>query len=463
MKLTVRTRLVLTVVLAALLPVILIGLFTVYNGAEAGAGNQWGALVLIAVVSAGVAVGAGILLAHSITAPLKSLQEGVDVISTGDLNRKFVLDRDDEIGDLSADVDRMRRYLKYRMIELEKLFKIGQAISSELNFKQLLNIILNTIIDELNADSGSVMLLDEEENYLSIAVARHLPEDIINNTRVFLGEGIVGRVAQTGERLMIEDVDNSPEFKALKREGVTKGGSMLSAALTVTDKTLETDKILGVINISKGEVGAFKSHDLEFFSALANQAAIAISNAKLYRLATTDGMTKLYLKRFFQHKLDEEIIRSKRYKKPVSVIMMDIDHFKNFNDTYGHQVGDQVLMDVASIVEDTVRTIDIVARYGGEEFVVVCPEMDAGNALHPAERIRSAIQYHDFRVKGEKVPITISLGVASYPEDAVERSELIKRADEALYASKEQGRNRVTCYRQIDELGLEIPSSQKEG
>ena len=251
-------------------------------------------------------------------------------------------------------------------------------------------------------------------------------------------------------------------FKKQKNEGVNRGGSLLSVPLKVKDKTLGTEKVLGVINVSKSEAGAFRYHDLEFFSGMATQAAIAIFNAKLYRLATTDSMTKLFLKGYFHHKLDEEIIRSKRYKNPVSVIMMDIDHFKNFNDTYGHQVGDEVLKTVAAIMEDSVRAIDTVARYGGEEFVVICPEMDADHALHPAERIRSMVEYHDFRINEKKVPITISLGIASYPTDAVTRKDLIRRADEALYASKEQGRNRASVYHQVQEFGIEVPVSKKE-
>ncbi len=417
-------------------------------------------------VCAGLGIVAALIsaffLTRSITRPLKELRRRIEILSTGNLDQKFLLERNDEIGELALDIDRMRRYLKFRIIELEKLFRVGKAISSELDFKQLLNIILDTIIGEIGAESGSIMLLNEEDKYLTIAVAKHLPEDVINNTRVFLGEGIVGKVAETGERIMIEDVENSEVFKKQKNEGVNRGGSLLSVPLKVKDKTLGTEKVLGVINVSKSEAGAFRYHDLEFFSGMATQAAIAIFNAKLYRLATTDSMTKLFLKGYFHHKLDEEIIRSKRYKNPVSVIMMDIDHFKNFNDTYGHQVGDEVLKTVAAIMEDSVRAIDTVARYGGEEFVVICPEMDADHALHPAERIRSMVEYHDFRINEKKVPITISLGIASYPTDAVTRKDLIRRADEALYASKEQGRNRASVYHQVQEFGIEVPVSKKE-
>ncbi|MDP7421159.1 MAG: GAF domain-containing protein, partial [bacterium] len=215
-------------------------------------------------VCAGLGIVAALIsaffLTRSITRPLKELRRRIEILSTGNLDQKFLLERNDEIGELALDIDRMRRYLKFRIIELEKLFRVGKAISSELDFKQLLNIILDTIIGEIGAESGSIMLLNEEDKYLTIAVAKHLPEDVINNTRVFLGEGIVGKVAETGERIMIEDVENSEVFKKQKNEGVNRGGSLLSVPLKVKDKTLGTEKVLGVINVSKSEAGAFRYH-----------------------------------------------------------------------------------------------------------------------------------------------------------------------------------------------------------
>jgi len=211
------------------------------------------------------------------------------------------------------------------------------------------------------------------------------------------------------------------------------------------------EKILGTLNVSKAEAESFTERDFELFKNLANQAAIAIDNARLYRYAVTDEMTKLYNHRYFQQRLDKELQRCDRYQSHLSLIIIDVDHFKAFNDTYGHQEGDRVLKTVASLIEDNIREIDIAARYGGEEFTVICPEKNTDGAIVPAERIRKAIEQYDFRINGQSVPLTISTGIACYPEIANNKIDLIKKADLALYYSKKTGRNKTSLYHPIME------------
>jgi len=175
---------------------------------------------------------------------------------------------------------------------------------------------------------------------------------------------------------------------------------------------------------------------------LAQQAAMAVEHARLYELAITDGLTRLFIHRYFQARLEEEILRAKRYHTTVSLILFDIDHFKKFNDTYGHQQGDIVLIEVAKVIKQTVRdTIDIPARYGGEEFTIILPETDGPGALLVAERLRKNVETHDFPGQEKPLHVTISLGIACYPDNASSKSVLIKKADLALYACKEKGRN----------------------
>jgi diguanylate cyclase (GGDEF)-like protein len=164
-------------------------------------------------------------------------------------------------------------------------------------------------------------------------------------------------------------------------------------------------------------------------------------------------MTRLYNHRYFQQRLDEELLRADRYDNHVSLLILDVDHFKKFNDTYGHPEGDRVLKAVARLIEKSVREVDIVARYGGEEFVVICPEKNGEGSLVPAERIRHAVEEFDFRISGKHVPITVSLGVACYPDQARSKPELIQKADYALYFSKQNGRNQATLYNQIMDRG----------
>ncbi|MFC1746641.1 diguanylate cyclase [Candidatus Riflebacteria bacterium] len=207
-------------------------------------------------------------------------------------------------------------------------------------------------------------------------------------------------------------------------------------------------KSIGVLNmVNKKTVGKFTADDLSLALTLANQASVLIQNARLYNLATVDGLTGLFVRRHFQYKLSEELSRAKRYDKPMAVMMSDIDHFKKFNDTYGHQTGDLVLREVASLLKDSIRNLDTAARFGGEEFVVVLPETDNEGAFTLAERYRKKIEEFDF-VDGDNIlKVTISIGVATI-EGANPQNEkdFVEKADIALYNCKNSGRNCVTLY-----------------
>ena len=193
----------------------------------------------------------------------------------------------------------------------------------------------------------------------------------------------------------------------------------------------------------------FDETSYELLAAAANQIGMTLENARLFEetktLAITDGMTGLYNHRYFLERITEEFERTKRYKRSLSLIMIDVDHFKKYNDTHGHPKGDGILKGVAKILKDTVRKSDTAARYGGEEFVIILPETGGEEALLVAEKLRMEVETHDFP-GGETQPlgrITISQGVASCKEELKSFDELIKNADNALYRAKEEGRNRV--------------------
>ena len=189
---------------------------------------------------------------------------------------------------------------------------------------------------------------------------------------------------------------------------------------------------------------AFTPERLEILHIISAQAAISLENAKLFDLATTDGLTKLFVYRYFHLRLDQEIQRSRRYDQPFSLAMIDIDDFKNFNDVYGHQFGDEVLKIVARTIRNNTRAVDIAARYGGEEFVVIFPETSTDNALIASEKIRRGVADAKIVVESEKINVTVSIGLASFPWHAEEKDLLIKSADEALYVSKQSGKNLVS-------------------
>ena len=187
---------------------------------------------------------------------------------------------------------------------------------------------------------------------------------------------------------------------------------------------------------------------------LCSQLAMELKKVSLYesvqRLSITDGLTRIYLRRYFMDRLSEEIERSERLKLEFSVLMIDIDHFKHCNDRYGHMVGDAVLKEIASIVKSNAREIDLVARYGGEEFSLLLPETGKKGAFYVAERIRKAIEGKLIAAYDENLRLTVSIGISMYPEDAKKGKSLIEKADKAMYQSKQQGRNRIKAWEYKD-------------
>ncbi|NLI78849.1 MAG: diguanylate cyclase [Candidatus Riflebacteria bacterium] len=406
-----------------------------------------------------------ILMANSFIGPLLNLIAGARHIGAGDFTREIQVTSHDEIGELTATFEEMRTNLRttradldHRINELDILYKVGKDISSILDFTQLQNSILEKVVKVVRAEKGSLMLLDEAEKSLSIGVAFGLSEEITREARVGLGEPVAGYVMESQRPLFVEDVERDHEFLAIKKNNIMRG-TLMSVPLQAKDK------MLGVLNVSRGDPNTFTDKDFHLFQSLATQASIAIENARLYRYAVTDEMTRLYNHRYFQQRLDEELQRADRYDSKVSLILLDVDHFKKFNDTYGHQEGDRVLKTVARLLEKSVREVDIPARYGGEEFIVICPEKDAEGSMVPAQRIRTAIEGFDFRIGGARVPITVSLGVSCYPEQARNKFDLILFADTALYTSKESGRNRATLYdpaMRIEEVLAKKAAKKKE-
>jgi diguanylate cyclase (GGDEF)-like protein len=202
--------------------------------------------------------------------------------------------------------------------------------------------------------------------------------------------------------------------------------------------------VIGVINVTNKKNGKeFTDQDIKMLRAVADQAAVAVNKAQLWDMAVTDSLTGLYVRRYFMVKLQEEIHRAERYNKVISVIMADLDGFKNINDTFGHDAGDRALEAISYLLKKNIRDVDAIARYGGEEFVILVPDADKDAAFGLAERLREEVA----KVKLDNMsPITVSLGIATFPTDGTDVEDLIRKADAAMYAAKRAGRNKSVIY-----------------
>lgn len=341
------------------------------------------------------------------------------------------------------------RKLQKSLHNISILYNISQAVNFIDDLKRLLRVILSKALDTIEAEKGSLMLYNFTENVLQTKVVygladKNLEAEINNGLvecgKIKVGEGIAGSVFVEKKSIISNLGKNDPRF--------LKMGEDLNVSSLLCVPLIAKGEAIGVINITNKQNGKlFNKQDLEFIEALANQAAIAIDNAKLYELATKDGMTKLYIYRHFYTLLETELKRSARYNHEMTLLMMDIDNFKSVNDTYGHPVGDQVLKEIANCIQTTIRKIDIASRYGGEEFTVILPETNSMDGRVIAERLRKNISEIKIKLKdGTIIAPTISIGMSEYPSCALDEQTLIELADVALYNAKNNGKNCVCEY-----------------
>jgi diguanylate cyclase (GGDEF)-like protein len=204
-------------------------------------------------------------------------------------------------------------------------------------------------------------------------------------------------------------------------------------------------RIIGVLALYDRSSSPFTTADLETIRTFAGQASVAVDNVLLHqeaqRLSVTDGLTGLSNYRAFQRQLAREVERATRFHRPLGLLLLDIDHFKTVNDTYGHQVGDEVLIELARRVQHEVRDVDSVGRYGGEELVVILPETDTDGAGLLAERICESVRRTPFEAGSTSITVTVSIGAAALPDHGTTPADLIRAADEAMYAVKGSGRD----------------------
>ncbi|NTV52414.1 MAG: diguanylate cyclase [Candidatus Firestonebacteria bacterium] len=333
--------------------------------------------------------------------------------------------------------------------QLEVVNEIGQQINSSLDLPEVLALLTRHTAESIGVDRTIVWLMNDKKTGLEAVAAYGFPKQQLNRLQIFLPDVRKTRFFQAlFERHAVEvtaEEDHAFFQSHLEALGVVK-------TLLVVPLLLQQQAI-GLLTVDDTrEAHPFLEDEVTLISAVANQATLAIENARLYQQvkeqAITDVMTGLYNHRYFQLRFAEEFSNCKRYRNAMSVIMMDIDFFKHYNDTYGHIAGDLALREIAQLTKASVRENDILARYGGEEFVIVLPMTNTEGATIVAERIRQAVYnckfLGDFNLP--QVAITVSLGIAGYSSDHVKCETLLREADQALYQAKENGRNRVVVH-----------------
>ncbi len=400
------------------------------------------AVVAIAVL---LAIAIAVLSARSTTRPLEELGAAAARIASGDLSSVIDVRSKDEVGRLAiafnAMTDDLRGYvgqLEASRDELQSgLARLGDTLSSTHDLDRILAVVLESAMASTRARGGMVLLLTPTRDELVLAASRGV--DVPIDLRVKVGDGVSGGVALSGDPLRGFVGDEPGQLRAGPGE---PGGMSLIAVPLKSSGT-----VIGVLDLYGSPIpGGFDDNDLATIRTFASQATVAVDNVLLHqeaqRLSITDGLTGLWNYRYFTMTVSKEIERAARFGRPLALLMLDLDHFKGVNDTFGHQRGDAVLIELAGRIRAEVRDVDTVARYGGEEIVVVLPETDAEGAAQLSERICDAVRRKPFGEPGvPPVRITISAGGAVFPHHGLAASVLLARADEALYVAKRAGRD----------------------
>lgn len=343
------------------------------------------------------------------------------------------------------DLEKLYRFecgVKDKEFAIVSLYEITKKMSRGLRFEDIFNVFATFLKENFVFGKCHLLILNTEgavpspEKIFSVSLkaasidTARRPINYDKLIRLFLGKP---------KELYISSNSDTNIFEELEIEDDDTGS--FAAVPLISEKSIAG--ILMIDNLSKDE--------FERFIILSLQFALEMKKVLLYemveKLAITDSLTGLYVRRYFSGRLEEELERSKRYKFKFTFLMIDIDDFKRCNDTYGHLVGDAVLKEMARIMKESTREIDIIARYGGEEFAIVLPETDAFGARLVAERLRARIEENIFKAYDEKLKMTVSIGISSYPNDSSEASGLIEKADAALYAAKRSGKNVVCEYK----------------
>jgi diguanylate cyclase (GGDEF)-like protein len=329
--------------------------------------------------------------------------------------------------------------LEKSQAQIETIYETSRTLGEILNLDEVVAEILNMVQKILGYRFFSIFVLSDKSTLSLLGAIKEGEMTRYPEPGATPLKGVHREIVNNGKPIRVFDVTKYPELELDPKD--TR--SLMAVPM------VSRGKVIGVMDARSTRMGAFLDQDEKIFSILAGSAALALENALLHQktqeLTVVDDLTGLYNFRYFSRKLAGEIMRAERYHLPLSIIMIDIDWFKRCNDTYGHLFGNRVLQGLAARIKECVREVDVVCRYGGEEFAAILPQTEKADARMIGERIRRTVESDEFLTDsgGPPVKITVSLGIASFPENGRTSKDLIAKVDQALYLAKGRGKNLV--------------------
>lgn len=383
-------------------------------------------------------------LSRLLTRELGDLAEAARAMAEGRFDMPIPVRSKDEVGQLAIAFNEMRDKLSASYSQLSSsrdqlqraVRRVGETLRSTHDMNQMLESILNTAADAVGADAATLWMFTPTRSELHPTLTVGMDNGSKRNLSI--GEGVAGFVAERATPALLPSAAgprparNEPPFP-----------------VAIAVPLYSDDRIMAVLATYRRDPAApFTPEDLETVVFLAEQGGVAVENVRLHeeaqRLSLTDGLTGTWNRRYFQMQFRQVLATATRFERPFSILMLDIDRFKDLNDTHGHQRGDAVLIEFSQRVKHSLREVDTFARYGGEEFICLLSETDEEGARTTGEKIREAIRSESFGALDETpAAVTVSIGVSSYPRNGPTFNDLVEAADRALYRAKQGGRDRV--------------------
>lgn len=336
--------------------------------------------------------------------------------------------------------------LQAKIIRYQGLKNVVEEINESLSLETVAHNLVDISYSLVSRNKGTCILylVDKQAQKLSIYKSRKEDKKLVIKEKE--GDIFDLWVLRHASPLLVEDIKKDFRFdlEKLKRGETRKVSSLISAPF-ITEQ-----KFLGILRIDSPLPNFFTLDDLRFLQTICDLGAVALENSELYQetqeLAIHDSLTSLYTKGYFGERLKEECKRDLRLASGFSLLMLDIDYFKNYNDKFGHTAGDIVLKKISEIITASLKELHpVVSRFGGEEFCVMLPAVNKEKAVTSAERLRKNIETEKIILRRQETGVTVSIGLSSFPDDAKSDDELMLKADKALYEAKQKGRNRVCC------------------